>query len=224
MATTPRTMADRHIDYPTSDGKPMAETEIHARGMMDLIESLRDHFAAEPDLCISGNLLLFHERGNKRKHIVPDVFVVRGVAKLPPRKHYLLWEEGKGPDAVIELTSKTTRAEDQKKKLALYRDVLKVPEYLLFDPFEDYLRPSMQGYQLVDGQYEPIERVAGRLPNAALGLHLERDGTELRLFDPATGRRLLTPREQAAEARAENERLRQEVDALRRQGVAGDSP
>ncbi len=153
----------------------MAETEIHARDMMDLIESLRDHFAADPEVYCWGNLLLFYERGNKRKHVAPDVFVVRGVPKEPPRKNYLLWEEGKGPDVVIELTSKTTRAVDQ-KKFALYRDDLQVPEYFLFDPFEDYLQPPMQGYRLVEGQYVAIEPVEGRLPSAALGLPLERQG------------------------------------------------
>ena len=42
MATAPRTSKDapRKVHYPTSDGKPMAETQEHARVMMDLIETL----------------------------------------------------------------------------------------------------------------------------------------------------------------------------------------
>jgi hypothetical protein len=122
------------------------------------------------------------------------------VPKEPQRDHYLLWKEGKGPDVVMEITSKTTRREDQKKKLVLYRDVLKVPEYFQFDPTEDYLKPPMQGHRLVGGEYLPIEPVAGRLPSALLGLHLERDRKELRLYDPTTGRRLLTPKEKAVAA------------------------
>src|SRR5262249_10245514 len=137
MATVPRPPRNRKVEYPTSDGKPMAETQIHGQLMIDLIQTLQERFAAEPDVYIWGNILLFYEEGNKRKHISPDVFMVRGVPKEPPRLHYLLWEERKGPDIVIELTSKTTRAEDQKTKLALYRDTLKVPEYFLFDPMED---------------------------------------------------------------------------------------
>jgi hypothetical protein len=152
------------------------------------------------------------------------------VPKRPPRDYYLLWKEGKGPDLVIEITSKTTRSEDQNKKRTLYRNVLKVPESFQFDPTEDYLTPSMQGHRLVNGEYQPIEPVAGRLPSAVLGLHLERVGTDLRLYDPATGRWLLTPRERAAEAErqaaeaeqrataaeAENDRLRRELEKLRR--------
>jgi Uma2 family endonuclease len=226
MATTPRTTAEREVDYPTSDGKPMGETDLHRQNMMDLIQVLEEHFAADPRVYVSGNLLLFYERGNRRRHVSPDVFVVRDVPKLPPRDYYLLWEEGKSPDAVIEITSKTTRREDQKKKREIYRDVLKVPEYFQFDPTEDYLKPPFQGHRLVEGEYLPIEPIAGRLPSALLGLHLERRGTELRLYNPTTGRCLLTPQEQVAalrpeaEARqrleAENERLRAELEALRR--------
>jgi Uma2 family endonuclease len=224
MARTPRTTTERAIDYPTSDGRPMAETDFHRQNMVDLIATLQDHFAADPHLYVSGNLLLFYERGNKRKHVAPDVFVVRGVPKLPPRKYYLLWEEGRGPDLVIELTSKTTRREDQTKKLVLYRDLLRVPEYFLFDPFEDYLKPSIQGYRLIEEQYIAIAPVEGRLPSEVLGLHLERRGIELRLYDPATGRGLLTPGEKtlAAETawRAEEAARRAEEAARRAEEVA----
>src|SRR4051794_3155494 len=139
MATVPKAISDedRDIDYPTSDGKPMAETELHRDLMFDLIESLKDHFADQPDIYVSGDLLVYYERGNRRKHVAPDVFMVRGVPKLPRRDYYLIWREGKAPEVVIEVTSKTTRREDERKKLVLYRDVLKVAEYFLFDPTED---------------------------------------------------------------------------------------
>ena len=96
----------------------MGETDLHRQDMVDVIDTLADRFAAEADVYVTGNLLLFYEEGNRRKHISPDVFVVRGVPKLPPRDYYLLWKEGRSPDVVIEITSKTTRREDQKKKLA----------------------------------------------------------------------------------------------------------
>ena len=78
MATTPRPHVDREVEYPTSDGKPMAETDVHRDLMMDLIRTLGAHYAADPMVYVSGNLLLFYEEGNKRKHVSPDVFVVRG--------------------------------------------------------------------------------------------------------------------------------------------------
>jgi Uma2 family endonuclease len=196
----------------------MGETDLHRQDMMDVIATLHVHFAARPDVYVSGNLLRYYERGNKRKQVSPDAFVVLGVPKFPPRDYHPLWEEGKSPDVVIEITSKTTRREDQKKKLTLYRDVLKVPEYFQFNPREDYLKPPMQGHRLMDGEYVPIAPVDGHLSSESLGLHLEREGAELRLYDPATGRRLLSTREHAEEAekrRAEADRQRIEADRQR---------
>jgi len=237
MATVPKQRRTREIKYPTRDGKPMAETELHMEDMIDTIQVLQDYFADQPKVYVWGNLLLFYEEGNPRKHVSPDVLVAFNVPKEPKRDNYLVWKEGKAPDLVVEITSKSTKRVDQKKKYEIYRDILKVSEYFLFDPRADYLDPSLQGYRLVDGQYIRIDPIAGRLPSQVLGLHLERDGAKLRLFDPETGARLLTrsERAQVADRRAaeergraeaaeaaqqrlaeENERLRREIDALKR--------
>ncbi len=97
-------------------------------------------------------------------------------------------------------------------------------EYVLFDPRAEYLEPPLQGYRLVGGDYVPIELVMGRLPSEVLGLHLERDGERLRLFDPATGQHLLTrlERQEAAERRAEEERRRAEEERRRAEAAIAD--
>lgn len=222
MATVPVKEVRWKNGYPTTDGKPMAETDGHRELMNVLIQVLKMYFAAQPLVYVSGNLLIYYIPGNKRKHISPDVFVVKGVPNHE-RPNYLVWEEGYGPDIVIELTSSSTRREDVASKFRLYQDVLKVKEYFLFDPYEDYLDPSLQGHRLYQGQYRPIRVVNGRLPSRVLGLHLERDGEDLRLYNPATGDWLPTLSEviaQSEEARQqaeiENERLRREVEELRR--------
>jgi Uma2 family endonuclease len=214
----------------------MAETELHLRDMIDTIQVLDDHFAGQPNVYVCGNLLLYYEEGNPRKRVAPDVLVALGVPKKPNRDYYLVWKEGKAPDFVVEITSKSNKQEDIKKKFGIYRDILRVSEYFLFDPTEDYLDPPLHGFRLDQGEYVPIAPVAGRLPSQVLGLHLERAGKYLRLFDPTTGERLLTPvegreaalqgatlehrRATAAEAdlrrlAEENERLRREIEALR---------
>jgi Uma2 family endonuclease len=207
--------------YPTSDGKPLAETDLHRDQMFDMIETLKHRFAGEADMYVSGNLLVFYGEGNRRKHVAPDCFAVRGVEKKR-RDHYLIWREKKSPEVVIEFTSKTTKKEDIKVKYVLYRDRLKVREYFLFDPTEDYLHPPLQGYKLVDGAYVRIEPVDGRLPSEVLGLHLFQDGNTLRLWDTVTKQVVPTPAEARAgseaarqQAEAEAERLRRELDELR---------
>ncbi|MDR3638125.1 MAG: Uma2 family endonuclease [Isosphaeraceae bacterium] len=198
MSTTSRIKPSaKEVKYPTRDGRPMGETDVHRDNMMFLVWTLRAYFATDPNVYVSGNLLMFYVPGDKRRHLSPDVFVIRGVRK-GRRLNYLIWEEGKGPDFVIEVTSKSTRKEDLDKKFLLYRDTLKVPEYFLFDPYEEYLVPSLQGFRLVDGRYESIVFQEGRLPSAVLGLELVRNGTELRLFDPKTRELLPTADENAA--------------------------
>jgi Uma2 family endonuclease len=219
MASPPRTPLDQKIHYATTDGKPMAETDLHRDILVYSIYALDDFYAADPLVYVSGDLLMFFERGNKRKHVAPDVFVVKGVPKRR-RPNYLLWEEGKAPNVIFEITSSSTRKKDTHTKFELYRDTLKVQEYFLFDPLLDYLRPALQGYRLVSGEYVRIEPVDGRLPSEVLGLHLEQVGSELRLYNPRTQSYLPTMKEQiAARQRAEAEvvRLRQELEALRRQ-------
>jgi Uma2 family endonuclease len=200
----------------------MAESDVHILLMLTLIPMLREFFLPRPRVYVGGNMLVFYERGNPRKHVSPDVFVVPGVPNHVHhlRDNFLIWEEGKAPQVVMEFTSKTTRKEDTVTKFALYRDVLKVKEYFLFDPRAEYLDPPLQGYRLRGGKYLPIKAVDGRLPSRVLGLHLERDGHDLRLWNPTTGQRLLTAdeaRQQADEARQRAEAARQQADEARRQ-------
>ena len=155
------------IDYPTSDGKPMGETDLHRSVMVVTIETLKMHYAGQ-QVYVSGNLLLYYRPGNKRRHVSPDVLVIRGLEPRD-RENYLLWEEGRAPNVVIEVTSQSTRDEDLEDKLEIYRDEIEVAEYFLFDPRSEYLNPALQGYRLSRGRYEPIEPVGGRLAECGTG-------------------------------------------------------
>ena len=183
----------REVHYRESDGKPMAETTIHMEAMVDLILGLQDWFAADPLAYVAGNCFLYYVEGEPRRVVSPDIFVVRGIDKRRYRGSYKTWEDGdKGPDLVVEVSSKSTRLEDLRKKFNLYRDDLKVREYFLFDPLGEYLKPPLKGYRLVGGEYREIEPQEGRLPSEVVRLHLEADGPVIRLFDPANRRPLLT--------------------------------
>jgi Uma2 family endonuclease len=237
MATIPSTttliQSSLDIEYPDSDGQPLGETGIHVSVILTLLDVLRRYYAGQPRVAVLANMFLYYVEGDPSQNVAPDLFVTRGVPADPTRRTFKLWEESKGPDLVIEVTSKKTKKEDQKGKFALYRDVLKVREYFLFDPEQEYLEPSLQGYRLVGKRYKPIAMVAIRLPSEVLGLHLERDGMDLRLYNPRTGRWQPTSqeieealreseaarsREEAGrrEAEAEIERLRREVETLRK--------
>ena len=211
---------DREIEYPESDGKPMAETDVHRNLMIDFIQMLKAHFQSESDIYVSGNLLLYYEKGNPRRSVAPDVFVVKGIENRQ-RRNYLLWEEGKSPDFVLELSSATTYRHDLNRKKRLYAQVLEVEEYFLYDPNHQYLNPPLQGYRLVDGTYVEIAPVEDRLPSQVLGLELglKTEG-DLGLYNPHTQTWLLPPEERAnqAEARADQaEAKADQAEALAQQ-------
>ncbi|HSN85815.1 MAG TPA: Uma2 family endonuclease [Thermoanaerobaculia bacterium] len=211
---------EREIEYPTSDGQPMAETTLHREVMSDIIGGLERHYADVPDVWIGGNLFLYYRKGDPSACIAPDVLLVKGVTKWK-RPTYLLWEEGPPPALVFEITSQSTRREDQNKKRKTCQ-MLGVEELVLFDPYGEYLKPRLQGYRL-DGQgiYQPIPlNIDGSLDSRTTGLKIRPEGERLRLVDPATGRPLLWNDELdvarlAAEKRAEEATAARQAAELR---------
>ena len=182
------------VDYPSSDGRPMAESDFQRIPLTYAVDRLRCHFRNHADVYVSGNLLLYFEEGNPGARVAPDVFVVFGVRNVE-RSSYRLWEESKSPDFVLEITSRATWREDQTSKRELYRR-LEVQEYWQYDPTRDYLEPPLQGLDLVDGAYErlPGRELAGgtlALRSEVLGLELRLAGRRMRFHDPQTGEDLL---------------------------------
>ena len=200
------------IYYPESDGKPMAETETHLELMLDLIHTLRMFFLTDPLVHVGGNLLMYYIEGNPRKSVAPDVFFVRGMDKAK-RDTYLVWKEGRAPDVIMELTSKSTWREDLQKKWRLYAQ-LGVKEYYLYDPLREYPDEPLTAYKLdEEGEYQTVTTREGRVRSEALGLELVDTGETLRLYDPAGQQFLPTAREEAdRRQRAEEARQRAEAE------------
>jgi Uma2 family endonuclease len=209
---------DDDIQYPTSDGEPMGETDLHRQMMVDIIESLRIHYQADPEVYVSGNLLMLYEEGKPNSHVSPDVFIALGVPQ-GDRENYKIWEEGKAPDLVIEITSKSTRIRDIGFKKGLY-EVLGVGDYLLFDPRHEYLKPSFQAYRLEGDSFVRVlvgENCA--YTSSSTGLEFRILNGVLRIFS-ASGEMLLTPSEYATRAReqaalAEQEKARADQEKSR---------
>lgn len=202
------------VIYPESDGKPMGETETHRQELSDTIEVLKEWFRSTENIYVGGNMFLYYEEGNRHKNVCPDVFVVRGVPKQR-RRIYQVWHEGQLPCFVLELTSKSTKREDLREKMALYAE-LGVREYLICDPLQEYLRPALQGYELVDGRYQRmVPAEDGSLRSRELGVLVRLEADGLRFVDPTTGERLLKPVE-VAEARRVAEKARRAAETARR--------
>jgi Uma2 family endonuclease len=214
------------------------ETEPHRLQMELLIDTLRPWLASHGGGYVSGNMFMYFSPVRSREEDVlgPDVFVVLGVPDYE-RKKWVVWEESKGPDVVIELLSSSTAQHDQDQKKRIYQDRLQVPEYFWFDPWNT---DDWAGFELVAGRYRKMATKANtRLLSKKLGLmlvrwqgvHKNRERTWLR-WATLDGKLLPTAQESAdkaehraaaeslarqqAEQRAEAERLAREAERAAR--------
>lgn len=202
------------IFYPESDGEPMAETKLHLQEMTYLLEALEERFRESPDAFIGGNLQLYYEPGVRNAVVAPDAFVVKGLPDGKAlRRKYLLWEERQLPCFVAEVTSGTTKENDERDggKWKLY-ERLGIDEYFLFDPEGEYLNPRLQGYRLLGGRYRPVApEPDGSLLSTTTGILFKAEGIRLRLTDAASGAVYLRAEEKTLRLRA----LEQELARLR---------
>ncbi|HLK56469.1 MAG TPA: hypothetical protein VKU00_07890, partial [Chthonomonadaceae bacterium] len=74
----PQPPKNKKISYPTSDGKPMAETDLHREQMFTCIHCLQDWFADRPDVYVGGNNFVYFVEGDPRQVVSPDCYVVFG--------------------------------------------------------------------------------------------------------------------------------------------------
>ncbi len=205
--------------YPPWDGRPVGETSRHADVIDDARFALKNWFRPHGGVYVGRNLFVHYEQGNPDASVAPDLFVVRGAGNRN-RTVWKIWEEGgRGPEFVLEVTSRSTRRRDRTVKPGIYR-TLGVEEYFQFDPLEED-DPALLGLRLVDGEYEPLTLAAPRRPKGGrpglhsevlgLELYVEEDGT-LRFRDPQTGKRLPTEEEEW-EGRLEAEAGRREAES-----------
>ena len=207
------------IEYPSSDGQPMAENDAQRNAIMYGIGALSRHFRDRRDVYVSGDLLIYYEEGNPRVSIAPDVFVVFGVEKRE-RPNYKLWEERRAPAFVLEVASPSTWRDDLGRKRSVYAQ-LGVREYWQYDPAGEHLPARLQGERLTRSGYVRQPVLTGldgtlTLRSETLGLELRAaPGREMRFRDPATGDDLRSHAEEAEGRLAEVEGRLAEAEGRR---------
>lgn len=122
--------------YPDSDGRPMADNDLHAASIDYLFDAVRTVLVGRGPLFVANNMLWYYEEGNPKARINPDVFVVFG-AERKPRGSYKQWIEGFVPQIVFEVISPSNDQEPPKdemsSKYARYL-ALGVDEYVVYRP------------------------------------------------------------------------------------------
>jgi Uma2 family endonuclease len=213
-------------ELPETDGEPL-ESPWHLAAIVLLMDLVRSHLRGRDDFFVGGNMFLYYsdEQVRNRDYKGPDFFFVDGVDGKRPRGSWVVWlEDGRYPDLIMELLSKTTAKHDRTTKKKLYERTFHTPEYFCYDPN----RHKLEGWRLNgQGRYQTIKpNKHGWLWSEQLelwlgtweGQYLEQEGTWPRLYRKDGS--LVPTRAEAGEQRAD----RAEAELARLKARLGQPP
>ena len=190
--------------YPSADGEPVAETYTHLYAILTTLEVLRQYLKGR-QATVLGNQFLYYAQGFPKLRVAPDVMVIFDVAP-GGRDNYKIWEEGKVPSVIFEITSPGTKNQDIDSKKTLYQQ-LEVKEYWLFDPKGEWIEEKLRGYRLQKDSYELITNSCSE----PLQLRLAVEDQLIGFYREDTGEKLLIPDELVAKVQQESQ-ARQEAE------------
>ncbi len=167
-------------------------------------------FLGDPDTTIvSGEKYITARRGGDRKF--PDLLVAFGVNPEAYRdtNAYIISEQGKPPDLVLEIASEATGHIDVGEKREFYQG-LSIPEYWRFDATGEFHGVRLAGDQLVEGRYQAVEITevsSGVLQGHSdvLNLDWRWEHGQLGCHDPVTGQHIATFATERARANSEHD-------------------
>ncbi|MCE2664860.1 MAG: Uma2 family endonuclease [Microcystis sp. 53602_E8] len=207
-------------ELPSDDGIPM-ETQRHGLQMQLLVRPLSRWLKAQGrEAFVGGNMFVYFSANQVRNEDDrgTDVFVVVDVPRKE-RKSWVVWEEEKAPDVVIELLSESTAKKDKEEKKLIYQNRWRVTEYFWYDPFDS---EDLAGHRLEGGVYKSLNPDAqGRFSSEILGLVLVRwQGIYGDEQEPITWLRWATPAGQLLPTIEELEKQRAEQEKQRAERLA----
>ena len=210
--------APKEVFYPSLGGKLLADNTWQSRTMVAKYDMLYTHYMDDPSTLVAIALLLYYTEGEPADVVAPDLFVACGV----PNRHrdwYKVWEEGKVPDFVLEVSSEETAEDNLGRNMETYARI-GIPEYCVYDPMGGLHLPRLQLFRLSGGEDRVYKRVQwsedphGSLavPSESLGLELRFEDDRLRLWDPAAQEYLLEYAEERDRWLRERDRRLKERD------------
>ena len=218
----------RFPDYQPSDDTVTTFAHVNYPGYP---AALGRHFGSpETTIIISEIAAALFATASREGLRYPDLLIAFDVDPVAreARNGYLIPEQGKPPDFVLEVASESTGSEDETVKRYAY-EAMGVLEYWRFDHTGgEFHSAPLAGDRLVDGKYRPIEitQISDDLYRGhsdALNLDLRWEYGNLRWYDPVAHRYLQTydevdddriaAEERAAAAEAELDALRAQLQA-----------
>ncbi len=222
MSTTPHGPTEPdigHLDpFPDPPRNPDEATWFRVLALSGVSYFLAWHFGAPETTVIDGKVYIAPNPLSEIKGLcAPDMLIAFNAdpEACARRNAYVISEQGKPPDLVMEVASPSTGRIDVRDKPADYA-ALGIPEYWRFDETGASHGTRLAGDRLVGNRYEPIEIAVlpgGSLEgySEALELCLRWEGGQLQCHDPETGAAIMTLAEMetiaaAAQHQAEAER------------------
>ncbi|PSN16684.1 hypothetical protein C7293_01495 [filamentous cyanobacterium CCT1] len=191
------------VNYPDSDGQPMADNTKQFRWIVVIKENLELLFVDQADVFVAGDLLWYPVEGDNTLRQAPDVMVVFGRPK-GDRGSYRQWQEGSiAPQVVFEILSPGNRFGEMLRKLNFY-DRYGIEEYYIYDP--DKL--ELTGLQRGETDMQVIEETNGWV-SPRLQIRFQMTDAELEIYRP-DGQRFLTYSELGQQLEQERQRADQE--------------
>lgn len=160
----------------TEEEWTLPEGDRHQSAKLSALDVLRRHFRGAGRRAYVGSELTVYYPDERR--FAPDVFVTFDVDPHP-REKWVVSDEGRGLDWVMEVHVGGQRKKDAERNVAFYAR-LGIPEYFICDR----RRERIDGYRLIGEKriYEPIPPQAGGVHSAVLGMDLMLVGDRLRFY------------------------------------------
>ncbi len=156
MATTIQTPELPAIDYPDSDGLPIADNTLQFQWIGTIMWGVNALFLDEPNVFVAGDLLWYPVERQPKIRIAPDVFIAFGRPK-GYRGSYKQWEEGNvAPQVAFEVLSPGNSAPEMDAKFLFY-EKYGVEEYYVYDPDDG----SLEGWLRRGDRLEKIAQMMG---------------------------------------------------------------
>jgi Uma2 family endonuclease len=178
MSTIPPREHPETIDYPESDGKPMADNTKQLNWIYTLFGNIAALFHANENVFVSGNQNWYPVQGHPEIVCAPDVYVVFGRPK-GHRGSYKQWEENDLPMTVVfEVLSPKNTLQEMADKQAFYSDY-GVEEYYIYDPDVHRLQVFIR-----HGTELRQERKVQNFVSPRLGIRFDLSGDDLVVYLP----------------------------------------
>lgn len=211
------------LEYPSSDGKPIADNTKQARWIISLYNNIRRYFLHK-EVFIAADLLWYPVEGQPGISAAPDTMIVFGRPD-GDRSSYRQWqEEGIAPQVVFEVLSPSNTPMEMFKKQHFYEQY-GVEEFILIDPgkkeadperFVPYLRV---GDHLQATDFETVDWTSPHL-----GFRFRQEGDRVLIFYPdgspfqtfeEIGEELEAEKQRAESEKQRADKAEQELEQLR---------